>query len=284
MNTRRRPWLAAILSLLLPGLGHVYIGRIGTAATVYISGIILANCSMYMLAHSNLGQASVLLPILTILLFYVAVVGHATWLARRQSIEYTLRVYNRWYVYLVIVVFSALASDHTLPFVNNLQAYKIPSEAMEDTLKVGDFLIADHHAYDSRPVEAGDVIIFIFPRDGMTKYIKRCIGLPGDTIEIRDKELTINGEPFALPEYAKFIDVSALGKAHIQPRGPGGVGGRDNYGPYVVPSDHYFVMGDNRDNSFDSRFWGPVHRDLILAKALKIHWSGELDRIGTDII
>jgi len=166
-----------------------------------------------------------------------------------------------------------------------VEAYKIPSQSMEDTLLVGDFLLANKFVYGARmPLvgwrlpsfsepERGDVIIFIFPSDGVTKYIKRCIGLPGDTIEIRDKELTINGEPFALPEYAKFIDVSARGEAHIQPRGPGGVGGRDNYGPYVVPTGYYFMMGDNRDNSYDSRFWGPVHRDLILGEAMIVHWS-----------
>ncbi len=159
-----------------------------------------------------------------------------------------------------------------------VEAYKIPSQSMEDTLLVGDFLLANKFLYGARlPLidwqfpairdpEPGDVVIFIYPRDGATKYIKRCVAVGGDTVRVVNKQLLVNGEPFVDPEYAKF-------EQRVIPRGPGGDNSRDNFGPFIVPPRSYFMMGDNRDNSHDSRFWGPVKRELILGKAMIIHWS-----------
>jgi len=158
-----------------------------------------------------------------------------------------------------------------------VEAYKIPSSSMEDTLLVGDFLLANKFVYGARlPLvnwqlpafsnpEPGDVIIFIFPRDGVTKYIKRCIAGPGDTVEVVDKVLFVNSKEFPNPERSRYEDV----------RKPG-----DNFGPYVVPPNSYFMMGDNRDNSYDSRFWGPVRREYILGEAMMIHWSWDDSRLS----
>ncbi len=166
-----------------------------------------------------------------------------------------------------------------------VEAYKIPSASMEDTLLVGDFLLANKFIYGARlPLvdwrlpalrdpRRGDVVIFIFPGDGVTKYIKRCIGQPGDTIEVRDKVLYVNHQLFPDPEHSKHQDTLATGQQKIFPFGPDGQFSRDNFGPYIVPRDSYFMMGDNRDNSYDSRFWSAVSRDRILGKALVIHWS-----------
>lgn len=166
-----------------------------------------------------------------------------------------------------------------------VEAYKIPSQSMEDTLLVGDFLLANKFVYGMRmPLvdwrlpaigepEKGDVVIFIFPRDGVTKYIKRCVGTPGDTIMVKNKVLYVNSEVFENPPHCKYIDVNVDGQPVIQPRRAGGLDSRDNFGPYVVPEGCYFMMGDNRDNSFDSRYWGPVPYELILGEAMMIHWS-----------
>jgi signal peptidase I len=166
-----------------------------------------------------------------------------------------------------------------------VEAYKIPTSSMEDTLLVGDFLLANKFVYGARlPLvnwklpavsdpERGDVVIFIYPVDGVTKYIKRCVGLPGDTIEVRGKQLFVNGVEFPNPPHSKFIDTTITGEQVIQPRRMGGLSSRDNFGPYVVPRDSYFMMGDNRDNSSDSRYWGTVPRDLVLGEAILVHWS-----------
>ncbi|MEW5994138.1 MAG: signal peptidase I [Candidatus Zixiibacteriota bacterium] len=166
-----------------------------------------------------------------------------------------------------------------------VEAYKIPSQSMEDTLLVGDFLLANKFVYGSRvPLvnrrlpaikepQRGDVVIFIYPMDGVTKYIKRCVAVPGDTVLVRNKELLVNGERFPDPPTSKYIDSTSTGQRVIQPRRPGGADSRDNFGPYVVPPNRYFMMGDNRDNSYDSRYWGAVHKDMILGEALVVHWS-----------
>ena len=171
-----------------------------------------------------------------------------------------------------------------------VEAYKIPSQSMEDTLLVGDFLLANKLIYGARvplvnwrfpayrdPLP-GDVVIFIFPGDGITKYIKRCVAVEGDTILVKNKELFVNGVRFNDGEFAKFIDTTPNGNQIIQPRRPGGLDSRDNFGPQVVPKDCYFMMGDSRDNSYDSRWWGAVHKDLVLGEAMAIHWSWDEEK------
>ena len=170
-----------------------------------------------------------------------------------------------------------------------VEAYKIPSQSMENTLLVGDFLLANKFIYGSRlplvnwrfpsirePLP-GDVVIFIFPGDGVTKYIKRCVGVAGDTVLVKNKELYVNGRLFEDDKFAKFIDTFPNSTQNIQPRRPGGQDSRDNFGPYVVPKDCFFMMGDSRDNSYDSRYWGAVHRELVLGQAMMIHWSWNED-------
>jgi len=166
-----------------------------------------------------------------------------------------------------------------------VEAYKIPTASMEDTLLIGDFLLANKFVYGARlPLvdwrlpalsepKRGDVVIFIYPGDGVTKYIKRCVGTPGDTILVREKMLYVNGQRFPDEGYAKYIDTTRNGKPNIQRRRPGGQNTRDNFGPYVVPPNSYFMMGDNRDNSADSRYWQSVHKNLILGEAIVVHWS-----------
>jgi len=165
-----------------------------------------------------------------------------------------------------------------------VEAYKIPSSSMEDTLLVGDFLIANKFIYGARiPLldwrlpafdepEQGDVMIFKWPGDRTTNYIKRCVAVAGQKVEIIDKVLYVDDERIENPPLSKYAD-----STHIVPRPSLRENSRDNWGPYEVPPDCYFVMGDNRDNSYDSRFWGAVHKDLVQGEAMIIHWSWEPD-------
>jgi signal peptidase I len=160
-----------------------------------------------------------------------------------------------------------------------VQAFKIPSGSMLPTLQIGDHLLVNKFIYGIRlpfagtvlvPIKEpkrGDIIVFRFPRDRSTDYIKRVIGLPGDKLEIRDKTLLINDRPIDDP-HAHFTSAQVL---------PGDISPKDNLGPIVVPPDKYFVMGDNRDNSSDSRFWGFVDDADILGKAMIIYWSWDID-------
>ncbi|MDR3357263.1 MAG: signal peptidase I [Desulfovibrio sp.] len=153
-----------------------------------------------------------------------------------------------------------------------VQAFKIPSESMLSTLLVGDHLLASKFAYGinlpftnmriyrGEDPARGDIIIFEYPGDPSVDYIKRIIGVPGDVIAGRNKQLFRNGQPVK-EDYVRFAN-----PGQIEPK-------RDNFGPVTVPEGKYFVMGDNRDNSLDSRFWGFVDRKAIRAKAWRIYWS-----------
>jgi len=156
-----------------------------------------------------------------------------------------------------------------------VQAFKIPSGSMEPTLQIGDHILVNKFIYGIKipfvqttlvPIgepDRDDVIVFIYPVDKQKDFIKRVIGLPGDTIEIHGTKITINGKPY-VDRHGYYTDKDA-----------GGNGSNPNvrYGPVKVPEGHYFVMGDNRDHSYDSRYWGFVPAKSIKGKAFVIYWS-----------
>lgn len=176
------------------------------------------------------------------------------------------------------------------------QQFKIPSGSMEDTLLVGDELIAVKFLYGTklpfvagsptcakytlgcppnlifkiRDPKPGDIVVFKFPQDPSKDFIKRCIAVGGQTVEIRDKEVFVDGVRQPLPRHGKHIDSTVL---------PAQFGPRDNFGPRTVPPGAMFVMGDNRDNSNDSRFWGFVPYENIKGKAVVLYWSWNTDAL-----
>jgi signal peptidase I len=167
-----------------------------------------------------------------------------------------------------------------------LQAFSIPSGSMQPTLLIGDYLLVNKFAYGLRnPLtnrvwigigtpQRGDVAVFIFPQDPTKDYIKRVIGLPGDRIQVIDKKVFINGKLYKTPQAVN--DDPVMIPAPQRPTDSA----RDNLGPVVVPADSFFVMGDNRDHSYDSRFWGFVPMDNFLGKAFIIYfsWQGPPDQ------
>lgn len=156
-----------------------------------------------------------------------------------------------------------------------VQAFKIPSGSMIPTLLIGDHILVNKLSYGLRiPIvghylvqfgkpQRGDVVVFIYPEDRSKDFIKRVIGVEGDLVEIRGKKVYLNNEAIEDPH------------AHFEEKGApaGGIYVRDNFGPVRVPAHHIFVMGDNRDKSYDSRFWGFVNLDDVRGKAFVIYWS-----------
>ena len=160
------------------------------------------------------------------------------------------------------------------------QAFKIPTGSMEDNLKIGDHIIVNKAIYGPnhgplgplmpiRDVERGDIIVFRYPLQPDTDFVKRVIGMPGDRVEIRDKKVSINGEPLNEP-YVVHEDPQIY---PLQPALPEPYRSRDQFGPYTVPANAYFAMGDNRDKSSDSRYWGTVPRSMIKGRAFMVYWS-----------
>jgi len=160
------------------------------------------------------------------------------------------------------------------------QAFKIPTGSMEDNLKVGDHIVVNKFIYGPvsppweklfplREIRRGDIIVFRYPLQPDTDFVKRVIGMPGDTLEIRNKVVSINGksldEPYVIHEDSQVFPA--------QPALPEPYRSRDQFGPYTVPPGQYFAMGDNRDRSSDSRYWGTVPRPMIKGRAFMVYWS-----------
>jgi signal peptidase I len=156
-----------------------------------------------------------------------------------------------------------------------VQAFKIPSGSMKPTLLVGDHILVNKFLYGVKipftnktliPIsepKRGDIIVFIYPVDPEKDFIKRVIGLPGDKVEISGEKVLINGKQYD-DEHGFY---SKIGAAAAQ------IGKSAHFGPVIVPKDHLFVMGDNRNHSYDSRFWGFVPLSSVKGKAFIIYWS-----------
>ena len=163
-----------------------------------------------------------------------------------------------------------------------IQAFKIPSGSMKQTLLIGDHILVNKFIYGVKipflettiiPIkepERGDIIVFKFPEDPSKDFIKRVIGVEGDVIEVHDKKVYVN-HTLLNHDYGIHTDRHIF-PATIQPR--------DNFGQVVVPEDSLFVMGDNRDQSYDSRFWGFVDLKAVKGKALIIYWSWDKEDFG----
>lgn len=261
-SRRRKWWAAALLTVLLPGLGQVYNGQV-KKGLLFFCIIWLWFVVLWATAGLAFAPFNIIIPVLVFLSAYIYILRDAIIIARRIGELYQLKIYNKWYLYLLAIVISALIQSpvikHTL-----IEAYKIPAGSMQPTLLVGDYILADKLTYRFKNPNQGDIIIFKFPGNLKQNYIKRLIATEGQVVEIRNKKVYVDGKLGVEPPNSKYTDqtASTIGNPN-----------RDNFGPYRVPKGHLFVMGDNRDNSYDSRFWGPLDRRLVLGKAKTIHWS-----------
>jgi signal peptidase I len=171
-------------------------------------------------------------------------------------------------------------------FTNHVaQATEVPTESMKPTILAGDHFFLDKVAFPAnypqalqkflpaRTIQRGDIIAFWSPENRELRLVKRVIGLPGETLEIRERQVFIDGKELSEP-YKIHIDSNTYSRAEWVPED---LQKRDNFGPVVIPADQYFMMGDNRDNSKDSRFWGFAQRKDFIGKPTFIYWSYEAD-------
>ncbi len=242
---------------------------------------------------------ALILTVLTLLSGIVVLINKLVWnepkeFAGKPTARQTLVEYSRSFFPVLLFVLVVRS------FI--FEPFRIPSGSMMPTLLKGDFIFVQKYAYGLRlPVtetkiletgspERGDVVVFRLPSDPGINYIKRVIGLPGDTVEYREHRLTINGEPVALESAEnaaepRFTETLGEREHDILIQNP-------RYtiadGTYEVPEGHYFVMGDNRDNSKDSRFIGSIPETHLVGEAVRIWlhldgWSPRWDRVGNRI-
>ena len=195
--------------------------------------------------------------------------------------EFRKSTFREYFESIVIAVILAL---FIRTFV--VQAFKIPTGSMENNLLIGDHLLVNKFVLGPSDsglerallplgtIRRGDVVVFKYPEEPERDFIKRVIGLPGETIELKQKKVYVNGTPLDEP-YVHFLEPPGAADAASEVTS---LDVRERYGPVTVPADRYFVMGDNRDNSQDSRYWGFLPRDYVKGRALIIYWSYEAER------
>ena len=292
--SRRRPGIAALLSVLQPGLGHLYAGRPKRALGAWLSSFLASTVTVLVAAQL---PARLTLPFLVLvgMSVLVAIAWDAVRCARHAGAAFVPRGYDRWYVYVALLVVAAFAiRPLKLRFFRSfLEAYSLASPSMEPTLLRGDLIFAKPlHRAPAR----GEIVLC---RMQHTIVVKRVVGVPGDTLAMRDDTLLLNGQPVPEPYVQRTPDSGSpdpqqfawqrryllpnVDRLHYQAT-------QTRWGPIALPADAYFVLGDNRDDSFDSRHTGFLPADSIRQRAIAIYFSRDpdtgmirWDRVGTPI-
>jgi signal peptidase I len=292
IKKRRRWWLAGFLSFMLPGLGQVYNGQETKGLLYYVALSVWGGIFMslfYYLKKPPLTSGHIaLICILALVsvIFWLYILFEAIRSAKRISNDYVLKKYNRWYIYIIVIVIIHLVdfSTETVIVKNTIfKAFKAPAGSMMPTIFVGDHFICDLSYYRTHNPARGDIVVFKWPVDESIFYIKRIIGIPGDTIQIINDELYVNNIKLEL----KFIKKYRLGEGKEADICQETIGDSsyqileqikkyENFRPVTVPAGEYFVMGDNRDNSNDSRYWGMVKRHQIYGRPAFIYFSWDM--------
>jgi signal peptidase I len=223
----------------------------------------------------------VAIPAVLTLALHLLLARGAARAARGFPPDRSVPAFSRWYSCLTAVVLAAVpnllwAHGYRTTFV---QAFKIPTGGMEPTIRIGDHLLVVKWAYgwrdpllgrlisDAKQPKRGELLVFRFPENRSQMFIKRCIGLPGETVESRGRAVFVDGRQLSEP-YVPFLEVPFSSEVDLRRADP-----RGSWGPQTVPADMYFVLGDNRDNSRDSRFWGFVPQEDLLGRATVVYWS-----------
>ena len=272
----RRPWVAALFALLTPGLGQLYAGR-GTRAIVVwlLCGIAaILSIALMVMARSRTGLIAI---ILLLLVAPVLQIVDAARVARAAPVPFVRRWYNHWLVYASIALLAVFAWQPVFlswAKTNLAHAYRLPSDSMAPTLLEGDYILT---VPLRGSVDRGEIVVH---RANRQTYVKRVVGLPGDTLAMHDGMLSVNGRPqpesYAQdaqddPSWPEF----AWQRQFLLRRGAGADyrPSLRNWGPLVMPPRQYFLLGDNRGNSLDSRFHGFVVRDSLIGQPTSIYFS-----------
>lgn len=269
-QVRRRPFVAGALSLVVPGLGQLYNGQLGRAAALYLGTVLLG--LLWLRGATGRFFWGLVLTVGAVLVLRAWAIVDAMVVAWRSRVIPRHRFASWWLLALTAVVLLLL--PRALVPLQVVKSYYLPSASMEPTLALDDHVITDLGYFDDHPIEVGAIVVFRSPEDPSVELAKRVVAVAGDRLEIRDKALYVNGEVVHEP-WVVHRDplVGTAGKR----------GQRDNFGPFVVPKDTFFALGDNRDHSYDSRFFGPVPRRNLRGKVLFVYWSADRSRIGRTI-
>ncbi len=273
---------AILFTFLTFGLGQISCGKIRRGIIIYVLSFIVGFLAIYICTRP-IPPFNIIIATIIFVGLYLFVLIDAFLISRNP--KNTLKI-NPLIGYLLIVGIWQLNSSFITPTIAKIvkedfvQAYQIPSGGMIPTLLVGDHLLVDKHIYKNQAPSYGDIVIFPYPVDPKKGFIMRVVALGGDTIEIKEKQVYLNGKELSEP-YAVHLAPQII-QDNKNPR--------DFFGPVTVPEDSIFVLGDNRDNSHDSRYWGFVKKETVEARVINLYWSWDKkegkvrwDRIGRPI-
>jgi len=262
IERKKSPWLSAFLSCLFPSLGQFYNGQVDKGAVFFVlalvAGFVSKNYTLFLLG-----------TVIKIIAIYDAFNSAEKLNGRENSILKQAKpiVVSAVIIWWIIWDLSGTASTYIKK--NFIQAFKIPTGTMQPTLEVGDLILVNKIAYKDSEPRRGDVLVFKYPEDPKKEFVKRIVGLPGESIEIKGGEIHIDGNKIVLPE--------KIAKIYYYNRGDYGKEGQ----VVNIPSDSYFVLGDNSASSKDSRYFGFVKRDALIGRAFKIYYpfkrSGKIE-------
>lgn len=274
MNKPRKWWLAGFMSFIKPGLGQIYNGQLNKGIFI----ILLGYGSIPLLYSIVFYSLSALTFAVICAAYYIFVIADSIAVAKKNNTDYRPKKYNNIYVYITALIILGLLNYFSADYAKHhlVEAFKIPFRSMEPTVLVGDHLLVNRSPSARNP-KRGDIAIFEYPQDPEKTMLKRVVAIGGDSVELRNSLLYVNGNVIKESYIKQPETIDAISQ----------VPSAGNYGPVVVPSNSYFVLGDNRENSQDSRYFGFVAYDKIKGTAQSIYWSWDKqngivrwDRIG----
>jgi signal peptidase I len=263
MIKKRNKYLAFLLSLITPGLGHLYIGQLKSATLIPIIYILITFILITLSIASTFSGLVVFISFVIVFYITIAIISFKK---SRNLTDYTLKNFNKIIIYLLwpLMFFGA---DFIVSSNNTLSTFSIPTAGMEKTLKVNDLIFADMNFYNENEIKRNDILIFKnVENDNL--LIKRVIGLGGEKISMNKGRIYISGEYHK--ENNPNIIVDSLSNF-------------SSFDEILIPVNHFFVMGDNRGNSKDSRIFGPINLNQIKGKPLYIYYSETINRISNKI-
>lgn len=290
MKKRRKPFSALLLSII-PGLGQIYNGQLRKGFVFLTIDLLVP------IAFGFSGILNNLTGLVTLLVYSISFLVYRMadgFVQAKKLIDYELKSYNKWYVYLsFVIVLGIIRTFLDLPTSTGIQTFNIPTPSMNPTMQPGDRVVASLNYYDKNPIQQGDIVIFNSPQGGVWTF--RVIGMPNDSIEIKEGKVNINNQLIELTIKDKYFledlevirydeklsptkTIKTLRYKNVM------MTSTRTFDKTRIPENEYFLMGDNRDDAFDSRFLGTIKKDDILGRVIYSYWGNNSERINMDFI
>ncbi|HTJ49195.1 MAG TPA: signal peptidase I [Cyclobacteriaceae bacterium] len=289
MIKRRKPFSALLLSII-PGLGQIYNGQLRKGLIFLIIDLLVPVIFGLAGILNNLNGLVILVVLSISFIVYRMTDG---FIQAKKLIDYELKSYNRWYIYLLFAIaLSIVRIFLDFPTSTGIQTFKISGPSMNSTMQPGDRVVANLNYYNNNQVQQGDIVVFNSPQGGIWTF--RVVGLPNDSIEIKDGKVYVNGQLNELTvtkeytldnqdviEYQEKINPTKTIKT-LRDKKNLMLVDTQTFEKIRIPDNEYFLMGDNRDNAYDSRFIGTIKKENILGRVIYSYWGNASDRINID--